>query len=111
MRTVLPYFLIPAAFTSWYYSTGYLGARELELIAVWIASYGLALLSTSPFAPSALSRLGWAFLFTIVAVPAVMNVIDFNFSFDLPNVLMGLTFGLYHLIYAACTWRRRISSP
>jgi hypothetical protein len=111
MRTVFPYFLIPAAFTSWYYNTGYLGARELELVAVWTASYGLALLSTSAFAPPALSRLGWAFLLTTVAVPAIMNVIDFNFSFDLPNALMGLTFGLYHLIYAACTWRRRSAAP
>lgn len=111
LRTVLPYLLIPAAFTSWYYNTGYLGARELELVAVWIASYGLALLSMSAFAPPALSRLGWAFLLTTLAVPAIMNVIDFNFSFDLPNALMGLTFGLYHLIYAVCTWRTQTVAP
>ena len=106
IRTMLPCLLIPAAFTSWYYNTGYLGARELELVAVWMASYGLALLSLSAFAPPALGRLGLAFLGTTVAVPAAMNVIDFNFSFDLPNALMGFTFGLYHLVYAACTWRR-----
>jgi hypothetical protein len=110
-RTFLPYLLIPAAFTSWYYSTGYLGARELELVAVWMASYGLALLSMSAFAPRALVRLGWAFLLTIVAVPAIMNVMDLSFSFDLPNGLMGLSFGLYHLVYAACTWRVRATVP
>lgn len=106
VRTMLPYLLIPAAFTSWYYNTGYLGARELELVAIWMASYSLALLSLSAFAPAALSRLGLAFLGTTVAVPAALNVIDFSFSFDLPNALMGFTFGFYHLVYAACTWRR-----
>jgi len=26
---------------------------------------------------------------------------------NLPNVAMGVTFGLYHLVYAVCTWPRR----
>jgi hypothetical protein len=110
LRTVLPYFLIPAAFTSWYYNIGYLGARELELVAMWIASYSLALFSMSAFAPPALGRLSWAFLLTIVAVPAIMNVTDLNFSFDLPNALIGFSFGLYHLIYAACCWRGSLTA-
>lgn len=111
LRTVIPYLLIPAAFTSWYYNIGYLGARELELVAVWMASYSLALFAVAAFAPPALGRLAWAFLLTIVAVPAIVNVMDFNFSLDLPNALMGLTFGLYHLIYALGTWRPAGAAP
>ena len=26
---------------------------------------------------------------------------------NVPTMVMGLTFGLYHLIYAACTWSRK----
>jgi multisubunit Na+/H+ antiporter MnhG subunit len=107
LSQLVPFAFIPAAFTSWFYSTGYLGARELELVVVWMASYGLALLATSLVAPISISRLGWAFLLTTVAVPAIMNLIDFDFSSDLPNLLLGFTFGFYHLVYAAVNWRRK----
>jgi hypothetical protein len=26
---------------------------------------------------------------------------------NLPNIAMGITFGLYHLIYAVCAWPRK----
>ena len=111
LRVVLPCLLIPAAFTTWFYNTGYLGARELELVAVWIGFYGLALLSMTTFAPRSLYLLGWAFLLTTLAIPVILEMIDIEFTGEFPNLLMGVTFGLYHLVYAACTWRRRIVAP
>lgn len=103
LSAIVPCLLIPAAFTAWFFSTGYLGAAELELVIVWVVSYGLALLSTALFAPRSLAMLGWAFLLSGLAVPALTNLVDY-FSIDLPLVAMGVTFGVYHLIYAVCTW-------
>jgi hypothetical protein len=108
-RAVLPNLLIPAAFTSWFYNTGYLGARELELVAVWTGFYGLALLSMTTFAPRSLYFLGWAFLLTTLAVPVLLEMIDIDFSAQLPNLLLGVTFGFYHLVYATCNWRKPIA--
>jgi hypothetical protein len=39
LRAIAPNLLIPAAFTLWFFETGYLGAQELELVAVWVAFY------------------------------------------------------------------------
>jgi hypothetical protein len=106
LRTIAPYLLIPAAFTGWFLTTGYLGAAELDLVVVWIAFYGLMLLSTALFAPRSLALLGWAFLLTSLSVPVLSDIID-NRVGDVPTVLMGVTFGLYHLIYAALNWPRK----
>jgi hypothetical protein len=106
IRAVAPTLLLPMAFTIWFFRRGYLGGQELELVVVWVAFYGLALLSTALFAPRSLVLLGWAFLLTGLAVPVVINVVD-ELPGDLPTVVMGLTFGLYHLVYAASTWTRR----
>ena len=62
LRAILPNLLIPIMFTVWFFQTGYLGAQELQLVAVWVAFYGLALLSTSLFAPRSLRQLRLAFL-------------------------------------------------
>ncbi len=102
-----PFALIPAAFTGWFFTTGYLGAQELNLVVVWIAFYGLMLLSASLFAPRGMVGLGWAFLLTSLSVPVITNLIEAYFSLDVPNVLMGVTFGAYHLIYAAFNWPRK----
>jgi hypothetical protein len=106
LRTIAPCLLLPAAFTVWFLSTGYQGGTELDLIVAWIAFYGLALLSTALFAPRSLVILGWAFLLTGLSVPVLLNL-SANPSFDMPPVVMGITFGLYHLIYAVCTWPRK----
>ena len=106
LRTIAPYLLIPAAFTGWFLTTGYLGAAELDLVVVWIAFYGLMLLSTALFAPRSLAVLGWAFLLTSLSVPVFSGIID-NLVGGVPTVLMGVTFGLYHLIYAAFNWPRK----
>jgi hypothetical protein len=109
LRIVAPYFIIPAAFTSWFLTTGFLGAAEQDLIVVWIASYGLMLLSTASFAPRSFILLGWAFLLTSLSVPLIADNID-RVVGNVPTVLMGLTFGVYHLIYAALNWRRKPAS-
>lgn len=106
LRAVAPLLLIPAAFTGWFFATGYLGAAELELVAVWIAFYGLMLLSSALFAPRSIALLGWAFLLTGLSVPVLADRID-NWIGSAPNVLMGVTFGIYHLIFSALTWRRQ----
>ena len=105
LGAVVPCLLIPAAFTGWFFTTGYLGARDLDLVVLWIAFYGLALLSTAFFAPQSLVLLGWAFLLSGLAVPALTNRLE-TVTSNLPNLAMGITFGIYHLVYAACTWPR-----
>src|SRR5205807_1077432 len=100
---IAPNLLIPLAFTIWFLQTGYLGAQELQLVTVWVAFYGLALLSTSLFAPRSLSLLGWAFLLTALATPVLGDRID-QLTDDVPDTIMALTFGFYHLIYAIATW-------
>jgi hypothetical protein len=106
LRAIAPNLLIPVAVTVWFFTTGYKGAAEQELVVVWIAFYGLSLLSSGLFAPRSLVYLGWAFLLSALAIPAGRNVIG-DLPASLPNVAMGVTFGLYHLIYAVCAWPRR----
>jgi hypothetical protein len=106
LRAIAPNLLVPAAVTLWFLAEGYKGATELELVVAWIVFYGLALLSTGLFAPRSLVCLGWAFLLTALAIPALRNVLG-DLPANLPTIAMGLTFGLYHLIYAACAWPRK----
>jgi hypothetical protein len=106
LRAIAPTLLVPAAVTLWFLVSGYKGAAEQELVVVWIAFYGLALLSTALFAPRSLVCLGWAFLLTALALLALKNAAG-DLSANLPNIAMGITFGLYHLIYAVCAWPRK----
>ena len=106
LRAIAPNLLIPAAVTLWFLVEGYKGATELELVVAWILFYGLALLSTGLFAPRSLVCLGWAFLLTALAIPALRNALG-DLPANLPIIAMGLTFGLYHLIYAVCAWQRK----
>jgi len=106
LRAITPNLLIPAVVTLWFLVSGYKGATEQELVVVWIAFYGLALLSTALFAQRSLVCLGWAFLLTALALPALKNVVG-DLPANLANVAMGITFGLYHLIYAVSAWPRK----
>lgn len=110
LRAIAPTLIVPAIFTVWFLKLGYLSGSELELVTVWIVFYGLALLSTSLFAPRSLALLGWAFLITGVSVPVTSELIE-NFSPDIPSFFMGVTFGLYHLLYAVFTWPRKGREP
>jgi hypothetical protein len=104
LRAIAPTLIVPAIFTVWFLKIGYLSGLELELVAVWVVFYGLALLSTALFAPRSLALLGWAFLLTGVSIPVAANVVE---GLDVSNFVMGITFGSYHLIYAVFTWSRR----
>ena len=109
MRAVAPTLLVPMVFTIWFFKRGYLGGQELELVVVWVVFYGLALLSTALFAPRSLTLLGWIFLLTGISVPVLVNLFE-ELPGDVPTIVMGLTFGLYHLVYAATTWQRRAAT-
>lgn len=81
---------------------------------MWVTFYGLGLLATMSFAPRSIVVLGWAFLFTGVAAFIYFVFVGIEPDFDLPTPtrfypagIMGATFGLYHLVYAACTWPRQ----
>ena len=106
LRAIAPNLLVPAAVTLWFLVSGYKGAAERELVVVWIAFYGLALLSAALFAPRSLVCLGWSFLLTALALLALINAAG-DLPVNLPNIAMGITFGLYHLIYAVCAWPRK----
>jgi len=97
------------------------------VVPVWITCHGLALLGTSHFAPRSLVILGWAFMIT--GLLSIVPVVHANWPMlgesPIENATpagqiwmrnsglltsqfwMAGTFGLFHLIYAACTWPRK----
>jgi hypothetical protein len=70
---------------------------------VWMIFYGLALLATAPFAPRSIPRLGWIFLFAGFVALCLRGEVAIVTN---PNLLMTVTFGAFHLLYAAFTWPR-----
>jgi hypothetical protein len=63
--------------------------------------------------------MGWGFLLTGLLIVIVQGAllasrdqlwIERLHTFELANGLMAGTFGLFHLIYAACTWPRKTGS-
>ena len=111
LRSILPSILVAAAVTL-------VVCRQPSLFApgvlsvVWMCLYGLALLATTTFSPRSLSVLGWAFviagcswlllLSTELLVGSLTGVVH-----RAATLAMAFTFGLFHLVYAACTWSRR----
>lgn len=80
--------------------------NDYLLAVIWTIFYGLALLATRHFSPRSLIVLGWAFL----AAGLIAWLIPFLRDLIRPaaaNWLMGLTFGLFHIVYAAFTWPRK----
>jgi hypothetical protein len=71
----------------------------------WILGYGLALLATASFSPSSLVRLGWAFvvaglmLFWVWASNGEVRLLPGDLA--PASACMGMTFGLFHLVYGA----------
>jgi hypothetical protein len=110
LRAIAPTLVVPAIYTAWFLKLGYLSGSELNLVAIWIVFYGLGLLSTALFAPRSLALLGWAFLLTGISIPVTTEFVD-GLSTSIPSFFMGITFGGYHLVYAAFTWVRRESVP
>lgn len=106
LRAIAPCLVIPAATTIWFFRQPDPINEEI-LVAVWIAFYGLALLATALFAPRSLAFLGWAFLLGSLVVVAWPKPFSFDPRGLFPNLAMGATFGLFHLLYAAGTWSQR----
>ena len=85
-----------------------LGVAVFCLPPIWMLFYGVALLATKHFAPRSIMLLGWAFLLAGMASFYLFVHGNLGDRFAVgSNLSMGLTFGLFHLIYAACTWPRR----
>lgn len=90
--------------------SGFLIGWRLELLLppIWMLCYGLALLATRGFAPGSIQRLGWAFL--VAGFVALFLLTQGGGEWaegpNAPNLMMVATFGLLHLIYAACIWSR-----
>ena len=80
------------------------------IATLWVLLYGVSLLAASHFAPKSICWLGRAFF---VAGAALMLTAALEDWWRGPNQIaiahgiMGGTFGLFHLIYAACTWPRK----
>jgi hypothetical protein len=107
MQAMLPAMLVAGVLTI----VSFTRATVPGLVPYWITFYGLALLGMTHFAPRSVGMLGWAF--TLTGAAALSGLLDplllpyVPRPSDYPSLLMGGTFGLFHLIYAACTWPRR----
>jgi len=71
--------------------------------------YGLALLTTSHFAPQSITWLGWSFLVAglLTFIVGITERLPASLT---PDMTMLATFGGFHFIYAACTWPRGAKS-
>jgi len=114
MKTALtalaPAFIVGAAFTICRIGTGRGPGTEASMSVVWAICYGVGLLATSHFAPRSLTILGWAFLLSSIAGLMFLHFgtfVLFGAINDPAALFMALTFGLFHLIYAACAWPRK----
>ena len=123
LRSLLPSFCVAGALTVQVVPAFWF----VFVVPIWITCYGLGLLSTRHFAPTSLIRLGWAFV--LAGVLACFDITNTTWgAFYQPangsdpqafaswqhvlqaQFLMAATFGLFHLIYAACTWPRKSSA-
>lgn len=104
-----PVLIVTAALT-WMFWRNNETVEALPIVAVvWITCYGLALLTTSSFAPLSLQLTGWAFLLTGLACTFLLGGLRL-FNSDPPRtatVAMAVTFGLYNLVYGLATWPRK----
>lgn len=81
------------------------------LATMWLLLYGVSLLAAAHFAPSSVRVLGRVF-FATGALLLLGGALVFDWwrgthQESAAHLLMGATFGLFHLIYAACTWPRK----
>ena len=121
LRATLPGLLCAVFFSAIFGADSTLQAEGygvFYLPPLWMLFYGVGLLATFHFAPRSITRLGWAFLaagmgsFYLVLTEKVEAFVaphatGMSGTHLSANLLMAATFGLFHLIYAACTWTRR----
>jgi len=90
--------------------------EQLELAAlVWILCYGLALQATVSFAPRSIIHLARAFIITGQVLTVFWFANGGLGMFQRPeapaSIFLGLTFGLYHVIYAIAVFARKAKLP
>ena len=75
-----------------------------DMAANWILFYGLALLATGSFAPRSMQALGGGFFaFGVLTwLPSVRWYFDRQYPAAV--IFMASSFGLLHIVYAACVW-------
>ncbi len=103
--------LIPPMFVGGVFGLALAYGPAADLVAttlVWITFYGLALMATSGFSPRSLRVLGLAF--TLVGSLLLglhwvdgANIMAFISPQRTAAILMGMTLGLFHLVYAGYT--------
>ena len=73
-------------------------------VLMWVLCYGLALLATASFSPRSLIRLGWAFVIAGLALfsgwVSVPGMFLMASDMGPASLIMGLTFGFLHIVYA-----------
>jgi hypothetical protein len=111
-----PALILGAAITCCSAGSAFDSSLYFYLGIIWTACYGLGLLATSHFAPRSLTLLGWAFLLSSIIGTVYLSLGGDNDDFGDRSALpcaafMALTFGLFHLIYAACAWPRKGAAP
>ncbi len=79
--------------------------------SLWVLCYGVSLLASGHFAPKSICWLGRAFFLTgVLLIASGALFLDWWRGANQLAVAHGImagTFGLFHLIYAACTWPRK----
>jgi hypothetical protein len=115
IRSIVPSVFLAAAitFVVWRNELDPDGPTILGLS--WIGLYGLGLLATMNFAPRSLVILGGSFVFVSVLWLMLLSSpwlpeIDEIRGYVGGTFAMGLTFGLFHLLYAIGTWTTRSSA-
>ena len=103
--------LLPPMFVGGLLSLVLAYGQQADLVAttlVWITFYGLALMATSGFSPRSLRVLGLAFTLvgSLLLAAHWAGAVQADASITPQRaaaVLMGMTFGLFHLVYAGYT--------
>ena len=77
---------------------------------LWALCYGISLLAASHFAPKSIQWLGRAFFVagacTLLAAALAFDHWRGTNQLAIAHLIMGLTFGCFHLVYAALAWPR-----
>ncbi|MES2735536.1 MAG: hypothetical protein V4672_04410 [Verrucomicrobiota bacterium] len=108
LRAILPPLLVGGVF-----GTCLIIYLQNHVVAtlLWVVCYGLALLATASFSPRSLVRLGWIFiilglgLFWAYAANGDIRLLSQDDA--IANLIMGLTFGVCHVGYAAAVFFSR----